>query len=383
MKVLFVITRAHEGGAQEQLLTLIRGLPRTYEISLATGEHGFLTERASALGASVHVIDELVTPIRFGQDWRAFQRIRALVRELKPDLIHTHSFKAGMLGRIAAHVTGTPSMFTAHGWAFTNGVPLIQRVIAVPCEWLLSKVTSRIITVSEADHRLGLQYRVARQPRMITVLNGVDPLPAPARRFPADVPRIVMVGRFEPQKDQMLLVRALREVGQPFEVWFIGDGSLRGRVEEEVRGLGLADRVRFFGTCRNVPELLEQADVFVLTSRYEGLPMSILEAMRAGLPVVATDVGGVSEAVREGVTGFLAPRGDSAVLRDRLAELLGDRELRLRMGAEGRRRFEQEFSSGIMVESTRLVYERVALAHGRNGFALSKDGVDCELGVSK
>ncbi len=359
MRVLFLITRAHEGGAQEHVLTLIRGLSPDCETILAAGEKGYLTERAGQLGVAVHVIPNLVVPIHPWKDWRATQSILDLIRKTHPDVLHTHSFKAGALGRIAARIAGTPSMFTAHGWAFADGVSLLRRSIAIPCEWLLARFTHGIITVSEADHRLGQQYGVARQPKMSTVLNGVDPLPPVTERCELEVPRIVMVGRFENPKDQSLLVRAARQLDKPFELWFVGDGSQRARVEAETRSLGLQDQVQFFGTCRNVPEILAQAHIFVLTSRYEGLPISILEAMRAGLPVIANDVGGVSEEVEEGVTGFLVPRGDGARLRDRLAVLLDQRELRQRMGARGRDRFEREFSSQIMVATTRSVYERV------------------------
>ncbi len=362
MRVLFLITRAHEGGAQEHVLTLIRGLSPDCETILASGEEGYLTERARGLGVAVHIIPHLGVPINPWQDWRATESILDLIRKTRPDVLHTHSFKAGALGRIAARIAGTPSMFTAHGWAFADGVSLARRSIAIPCEWLLARLTHGIITVSEADHRLGQQYGVARQPKMSTVLNGVDPLPPVPERCGLEVPRIVMVGRFESPKDQSLLVRAVRQLERPFELWFVGDGSQRGRVEAETRSLGLQDRVRFFGTCRNVPEILAQAHIFVLTSRYEGLPISILEAMRSGLPVIANDVGGVSEEVDEGVTGFLIPRGDCVSLRDRLAALLDNRELRRSMGVRGRERFEREFSSQVMVATTRSVYERVVLS---------------------
>jgi glycosyltransferase involved in cell wall biosynthesis len=360
MRVLFLITRAHEGGAQEHVLTLMRGLSGRVEMHLGTGERGYLTEGAERLGVPVHIVPDLTTAISPRKDWRAHLQVRELLRSVRPDLIHTHSFKSGALGRIAAKSLGIPSIFTAHGWAFADGVPAGQRVIAVVCETLLARITTRIVTVSEADYRLGLRFHVAASPQMVTVRNGVDPLPASAHRSARAVPRIVMVARFQPPKEQTLLLHALRQLDDPFELEFIGDGPLRDQVQAEAVAMGLGDRVRFAGTCRNVPELLDHADIFVLTSRYEGLPMSILEAMRAGLPVVATDAGGVSEAVAEGETGYLIPRGDCSLLRMRLTELLTNREQRLRMGLKGRQRFEKEFSSRIMIESTRSLYEQIS-----------------------
>ena len=359
MRLLYLITRAHEGGAQAHVLTLIRGLADQFEITLAAGEHGYLTEGASQMGVPVHIIDELVTPISPAKDWRAARRILDLIRRVRPHLVHTHSFKSGMLGRVAARLSGTPAIFTAHGWAFADGVSVARKALAIPSEWLLARVGTGIITVSEADYRLGLRYGIANPSKMIKVLNAVEPLdpvePRPLQRSP----RVVMVARFDEPKEQSLLMRALAPVMQPYELWFVGDGSLRDSVEGEARALGVGSNVRFFGTCRNVPEILSQADIFVLASRYEGLPMSILEAMRAGLPVVATDVGGVHEAVREQVTGFLVSRGDALGLRDRITALLEDPGLRRSMGAAGRVRFENEFSSQVMVQGTRAAYERM------------------------
>lgn len=358
-RLLYIITRAHEGGAQEHVLTLIRGLHSTWDITLASGEHGYLTEAAAQLGIAVEIVPDLVNPIHPIKDMRALAQISGLIGRVQPDLVHTHSFKAGVLGRLAAWAKGVPAIFTAHGWAFTDGVSVARKLAAVPGEWLMARLSSHVITVSQADYRLGLRYGIADAPKMVKVLNGVDPLPAAPRPARVQPPRIAMVARFEDPKEPGLLLRAMADAPGPFEIWFVGDGALRESAEMEARMLGLADRVRFFGTCRNVPEILAQVDIFVLASRYEGLPMSILEAMRAGLPVVATGVGGVPEAVEDGRTGFLVPRGDASKLRERLLTLTANAELRRRMGAEGRRRFESDFSSKRMVQGTNTIYRNV------------------------
>ena len=377
MRLLYLITRAHEGGAQAHVLTLIRGLADQFEITLASGEHGYLTEGAAQLGVPVHIVEDLVTPISPVRDWRAALQIRDLMLHVRPDLLHTHSFKAGMLGRLTARMSGIPSMFTAHGWAFADGVSVARKALAIPSEWLLARTSTGIITVSEADYRLGLRYRIGSAPKMNKVLNGVEPLDPPVHARPVQsVPRVVMVARFDEPKEQSLLVRAMAAVKQPYELWLVGDGRLREAVQAEARALGLGSRVRFLGTCRNVPEILAEADIFVLASRYEGLPMSILEAMRAGLPVVATDVGGVPEAVQSRVTGFLVSRGDVAGLRERIVDLLDHPALRVRMGQAGRTRFEREFSSQLMVQETRSVYERlVPMAVQGRGAYLGKGAV--------
>ncbi len=191
---------------------------------------------------------------------------------------------------------------------------------------------------------------------------GVPELPdeyrAPGNGDPA---RLIMVARFSEPKDQLLLLRALAGLGTEadFEVLFAGEGELEPRVCEAAEKLGLAPQVRFLGTRSDVPTLLARAQVFVLASRWEGFLLTIVGAMRAGLPVVASDVGGSREAVVEGKTGFLVARGDAEMLRDRLRRLLLDAELRARMGVAGHARFNKYFTLQQMLSKTKQVYYEV------------------------
>ena len=169
---------------------------------------------------------------------------------------------------------------------------------------------------------------------------------------------IVMVARFRSAHTAAL--RALAGLPGDFKLWFVGDGPTLPQVRAEVSRAGLTDRVVFLGARNDVPELLSQAHIFqLLASDYEGLPISILEAMRAALPVVASDVGGVCECVRQGSTGFLVPRSDLNLLRERLGSLIASSALRERMGHAGRALFEHEFTAEVMVQKTLAVYEGV------------------------
>jgi len=167
------------------------------------------------------------------------------------------------------------------------------------------------------------------------------------------------VARFEPPKDFPTLLRALRMVTAPWRAILVGDGPTRPGVEELARELGLADWVEFVGWRTDVADILARAQVFVLSSRWEGLPISILEAMRAGLPVVASQVGGVGEAVIAHETGWLVPPGDAGQLSQRIEELCVDPSLRARMGVAGRRRWEDRFRVERMVEETSALYADV------------------------
>jgi len=359
LRILYLITRAEPGGAQVHVNELLRGFGHRFELHLGAGEEGYLTEEAQRLGVKVHFVPSLVQPLNPRKDLRAFWEIRRIIRSLRPSLVHLHSSKAGLLGRLAAGLVGTPAVFTAHGWAFTDGVSWKRKVLAVPSEWLAARLGGRIITVSQNDYDLALRYRVASRRQMTVVHNGIPDVPYRARPEAKPV-RIVMVARFAPQKDHSLLLRALAGLKDlAWELELIGDGPLLEEVRAEAHRLDLLNRVRFLGARRDVAERLSESQVFVLCSNWEGFPLSILEAMRAGLPVVASDVGGVREAVVDKETGFLVPRGDEVALRERLLQLITDAVLRAKMGRAGRKRFEEKFTVEHMLKKTLEVYETV------------------------
>ena len=372
MKLLYIITRAEHGGAPGHVGTLLQGFRDELDVTLATGEEGVLTRQARALGVPVHILPSLVRPIALAKDARAVEEALCCVRSADPDLIHLHSSKAGLIGRVAARRAGVPAVFTAHGWGFTDGVPWRRKNVVLLSEWLAARWTRKIITVSETDRRLALRYRVARPEALATIHNGIPDTLERALPEDGNPATIIMVARFVPQKDPHLLLEALTGIDpSTYRLLLVGDGPGRPQAEAHARALGL-NNVEFLGTRDDVPELLAGSHVFVLPTKWEGFPISILEAMRAGLPIIASDVGGVREAVGEGETGFLVPRGDAATLRVRLELLLKSRELRARLGAEGRRRYEARFGLERMLAKTYDVYTDVlsAVSKGRkeNGY---------------
>jgi glycosyltransferase involved in cell wall biosynthesis len=197
--------------------------------------------------------------------------------------------------------------------------------------------------------------------RIVTVHNGIPDIPTELRARPERTPpRMAMIARFEAQKDHPTLLHALAGLRDAaWELDLIGDGPLRGRMESLADSLGLRDRVRFLGQRMDVHQLLAAAQVGLLVTNWEGLPLSILEAMRAGLPVIATDVAGIGEAVSDGETGFLVPRGEVEALRARIASLLADGQLRRHQGSAGRARYERHFTLDHFVTRTLSVYQDV------------------------
>lgn len=357
-RILYVVTRAEHGGAQTHILELLRASAGRYTAALACGESGFLTHEAEALGIAVFQLPSLVAPLNPLKDLVALAHLAWVIRRFKPDLIHAHSSKAGLLARFAACLFAIPCIFTAHGWAFSEGASRLRRAIAMSAEWFAGRLGASVVAVSRFDRDLALRYGIVDPSRILTIPNGIGDEPGracPEGGFP---PVIAMVARFTPQKDHITLLRALSKASTPFRLWLVGDGPLLEHSRACAEQLGLADRTEFFGDCGSVREMLPNIHVFALISRYEGLPISILEAMCAGLPIVATDTGGVSEAVRHGWNGLLVGRARENTLRDALESLLADPGLRKSFGRRSRALYEDAFTADAMVGRTIELYDR-------------------------
>jgi glycosyltransferase involved in cell wall biosynthesis len=364
MKILYLITRSERGGAQVNVLDLLVSLPRGCTAVLGTGELGFLSVEATKLGIPVRIIPDLIQPIHLLKDLKAMLGILRLIRDESPDIIHAHTSKAGLLGRVAAFLMGIPIVFTAHTWSFVGGVSRGQRWYSVPLERLAGALGGMTIAVSQANLDLALQLKVTPRKRLVRIWNGVVDVPVRASAGTRESVTLIMTARFVKQKDHVLLLEALAGVTGNWRLLLVGDGPDLPEVRASAAKLKINDRVDFLGDRDDVPRLLAEADIFVLATNWEGLPLSILEAMRAGLPVIATNVGGVPEAVTDGVTGYLTQRGSVVQMRTRLQALIDSRDLLVSMGNQGRHRYEQDFRVEAMVQETVAVY-RLALAKRR------------------
>lgn len=363
MRIVYLVTRSDDvGGAQVHVRDLAAAMRRHgHEVWVLAGGGGTFARALPGWGVEYVTLRHLTAPIHPWHDLRAFAELRAALERIRPDLLSTHSTKAGILGRMAGWRLGIPTVFTAHGWAFTPGVPRWKAGLYRPFERLAAPLARRIITVSEFDRELAIRERVADPERLVAIHNGMPDIPAALRADPGAAPaRLAMIARFEPQKDHATLIQALAGLPDlPWTLDLIGDGPLLPAVTRSCEEHGLAARIHFRGAVEDVTPLLARAQVYLLISRWEGFPRSILEAMRAGLPVVASAVGGVPEAVEEGKTGYVVPRGDAALLRDRVRRLVSDSALRAKLGASGRAAYEARFTFDRMVERTTAVYGQV------------------------
>ncbi len=366
--LVLVVTLSEWGGAQSYVYQLAQAARVRHDVTVLCGPGGSLVKRLRADGIPVVEIPAFRRGLHPLRDAQAFGQLTRFLSRARVDLLHANSTKAGLLSRLAAHRAGVRAVvFTAHGWAFTEGRSRLTRWLLAQAERIAATMTTRVICVSQHDHDLAARLGVAHPESMTVIHNGIDPVSLSqdgrenfrrALGIGAE-PVVIMVGRLAPPKDPVALLEALG--GLPAgHIVVAGDGPLRPRVEGAARRLELG-RVSLLGFREDIPGLLQACDIFALPSHWEGLPLAVIEAMMAGLPVVATRVGGVPELVEHGVTGLLVPAGDVGALREALGALLADRELRARMGAAGRQRALERFTAQRMVRDTMDLYDRLVV----------------------
>lgn len=362
MKIVYVITRSDTlGGAQIHVRDMaLRMMKEGHEVVVVVGGKGIYYSHLKEAGVNVIESSTLHRHVSLLGDMASLVRIVMLLKSLKPDLVSLHSVKAGLLGRLACFIVRYNCIFTAHGWSHIRTASGISKRILVILERLLIKVTDNLITVCKADYDYAKDVIGLPAQRLTVVHNGMPPIDTGNIVKQKGTVTLVTVARFQQPKDHLSLFLALNELAQ--ENWVlvcVGDGTELESAKSKVRELNLSEKVRFLGYRENVPEILAASDVYVLSSLSEGFPRSIIEAMRAALPVVASDVGGISESVSDGETGYLFPPRDVSKLAGLLGKLILDSDLRGRLGSEAYRTYKQKFSFDAMFDRTLSVYRTV------------------------
>lgn len=381
MHVAHIITRMIIGGAQQNTLFNCEDQHRDHgdEVTLITGPalgpEGSLMERAHACGFRIIELDAMRRNIDPLRDWQSYRQLIRILRELQPDIVHTHSSKAGILGRAAAAKVAVPAVHTIHGASFHRGQSALAFRVYQMLERHAARWTDAFISVCDALTEQYVAAGVAPAGRFTTVYSGmeVEPFLEPPR--PRDEVRaelgladghvaIAKVARLFHLKGHEYLIQAAdRVVAACPSARFvlIGDGILRQQFEQQIADLGLREHFILTGLVPpdRIPELINACDIVAHTSVWEGLARVLPQGLIAGKPVVSYDIDGAPEVVIPGETGFLLPVESIAELADALCQLVESPELRQRLGETGRDRCREIFCHHYMTARIREVYQQV------------------------
>ena len=374
-KVATIITKLELGGAQEIAIHTTESLGRNrYTPILISGCGGILDEEVKNNSRiKSFFIPQLIRMMNPIKDAITLMKIWRLLRSERVDLVHTHSSKAGILGRWAAHFAGVPQIFhTYHGFGFNDYQKWWTRKAFIWVERVTAWITDKLIVVSSENAKKGLANRIGEK-RQYEVVHCATNIKAfseikvnfdeKKREFGIDAesPVVAMIACFKPQKapqDFIFLAHRVSQVVPSTRFLLVGDGELKPQVEELIRRFKLNGKVILTGWRRDVPEIMQIIDVLVLTSLWEGLPIVFAEAMASGKPVVATGVDGAKEAIIEGVNGFLVEPHNIEKFAERVIRLIRDRDLAERMGREGQKMVYPTFDLSHMLKRIENLYEK-------------------------
>lgn len=368
LRVLHVV-EASVGGIKTYLLQLINGTYQTFDVEVACPRHrknAFqdtdFTDQLTELGVTWHEVPMVrnISPIN---EFRSFWRLYKIIKSGNFDVVHTHSSKAGFLGRIAARLAKTPVVVhTPNAYVFT-GMPLTfySRFYAL-LERFAGYFGDKIICVSESERHEALRFKVAPASKLQVVKNAIDPDFVQVSETTATTNgKIVLgaVGRLTHQKGFEYLIQALPHINKQYpevEVWLVGNGELHKSLQTLAENLGVADQVKFLGFRDDVASLISQFQLVVMPSLYEGLPFWLLEAMLAGKTIVATDVLGINDVITTGYDGLLVPDRDPLALSQAICKALADKKLAQSLGSHARQTVLKDYSLERMINETNEVY---------------------------
>lgn len=382
--LLQIITLSETGGAQKIVYSLLKGLRKQYNLVLVCAPGGELVEQARSLGVKVYEVTELQRAISPRRDFIALKRIYSIIKKEKVDIVHCHSWKGGVVGRIAARSAGCKNTyFTVHGWSLLNSNSKLVKAMYWTIEKLLGYITKKIVCVCEQDRLQGIQMKIARKDKFITIYNGIDErcgiydcentqnitlckdtdfvdITYSNKLIEREYSEIIIgtVGRLAPQKRVFetfqIIERIVREQTNVKLIW-LGEGPQFEDAKAYIAERGLGN-IELVGNKQDVYPYLEQMDIFLLLSNYEGLPVSILEAMDVSLPIIASDVGGIREQVIDGETGFLVSN-DECMIIEKLLLLIENKKRCKTLGEAGKQLLHSRFTVQHMLLKYREIFK--------------------------
>jgi glycosyltransferase involved in cell wall biosynthesis len=380
-KILYLITRGGNGGAQRYIYDLAKNLNNEFDITVAFGEffnNGELSKKLAQAGVEYLNIPHLKRNISPINDIFAIYEIIKLIIKIKPDIVHLNSSKISILGSIATKFCYVLRVkcyviYTVHGLVLNVPMPKLQKLFYKYAEKLTARWKDKIICVSEADRQMAIKEKIAPADKFITIHNGIVPInfltkPDALKQLSQINQKIILnqniligsIGNFYITKGFKYLIKAIHILVTRYVLCvtcvIIGEGDERNKLEELIKELKLENNFLLLGKIENAAKILNAFDIYVCSSVKEGLPYSIIEAMQAGLPIVATDVGGNTELIKNEVDGIIVPAKNPEKLAEEIYNLFNNPNIKENFGKSAREKALANFTLEAMVEKTRKLY---------------------------
>lgn len=370
-KILYLITQSEWGGAQRYVLDLAESMKQDFDVSIAAG--GPDGAGLSSMTGSIpfYPLKNLVREINPIKDVKAFFEIRALLKKIQPQILHLNSSKVGVLGALASLRLGIKVIYTVHGWVFLEPMPTWKRWFYIFCEKISCRLHQATILLSQKELEIAKANKLACGKTKI-IGHGIEtPKFLPKEEARDKLQKILgrqiynesfwigTIANFYETKDPANLVNALKKINENFLSIIIGDGPLYRDIEHLINKVNLSGKIFLVGSMLEASSLLKAFDIFVLPSAKEGFPYVILEAMAAGLPIVATSVGAIPEMIENEKSGLLVPPRNPDLLRSAILKILKDRNLRFSLGKGAEMEFSQKFSKEKMISEIQNLYNQL------------------------
>ncbi len=360
MKIFYLITKSEVGGAQTHVFQLSKYfLEKGNKVAVMSCPGGWLEGKIKELNGKFYNNKYLSNNLNPLAIIKSIKEIQQAIQDFQPDLICCHSTIAGFLGRVIIK-NKIPTIFTVHGWVFTNRVSFLRRKIGIFEEKIAGKFCSKIICVSNFDKQLALKHRIVPQEKIVTIYNGVK---INFQEIKSRENRIVFIGRLASPKNPLLLIKSFNDLSPDLKhqtnISIVGDGPQKKEIKEFIENNKLENKVELLGRLsrKDTFDIFKKSNIFVLTSNWESFPYSILEAMNFGLAIIASDVGGIKEAIKD--CGILLKENNQKELKIALEELLKNPSLVKKMGVEAKKRIVRNFSLEKMLRKTEEVYKSI------------------------
>lgn len=376
--ILYIITQSEFGGAQRYVFDLASSLKDEFNVFVAfgeQGENGDLAKKLKDLNIDFFVIPNLERTISLKNDLKAFWQIRRLIKKIKPDILHLNSSKVSILGSLAAIFTRTKVIYTAHGWVFNEPIGKKRKKFYKRAEKLTAKFKDKIICVSKFDYQTAVKEKIFSENKLITIHNGIDKIDffnketarqrlqeyIQSSKFFIDENDFLIgsIGHLYKNKGYEYLINALKLIvdkNLSVKLMIIGEGEERQELENWIGQLNLQKNVILLGNIDNAAKLLPIFNVYVCSSVKEGLSYTLIEAMQAGVPIIATKVGGNSELITDTQNGLLVNSQNSEQIARAILQVMNDTESARKLGEKAREKANKEFDLESMVKKTREIY---------------------------